>query len=415
MNDFRDELVFEAVEKELMRQSENIELIASENLVSKQIMELAGSVFTNKYAEGYPGKRYYGGCENMDTVESLAKERLCQLFGCEYANVQPHSGAQANTAVYLAVLKNGDRVLGMSLADGGHLTHGHPLNFSGMNYEFESYGVDRDTETIDYEAFREKVLTFKPKLIVAGASAYSREIDFKKMREAADEVGAMLMVDIAHIAALVATGYHQSPVPYADFVTSTTHKTLRGPRGGVIMCKQKYAAAIDKAVFPGMQGGPLMHIIAAKAACFGEALQPSFKEYVKNVVLNAKALENSLKAEGFRLVSNGTDNHLLLVDVKASCGISGKKAERLLDEIHITVNKNAIPFDTEKPFKASGIRVGSPAMTTRGFTEEDFIEIGKIIAYRLKNEETDEIKAECIRRVKALTDKYPLYEGLTYL
>ncbi len=415
MNDFRDELVFEAVEKELMRQRENIELIASENLVSKQIMELAGSVFTNKYAEGYPGKRYYGGCENMDTVESLAKERLCQLFGCEYANVQPHSGAQANTAVYLAVLKNGDRVLGMSLADGGHLTHGHPLNFSGMNYEFESYGVDRDTETIDYEAFREKVLTFKPKLIVAGASAYSREIDFKKMREAADEVGAMLMVDIAHIAALVATGYHQSPVPYADFVTSTTHKTLRGPRGGVIMCKQKYAAAIDKAVFPGMQGGPLMHIIAAKAACFGEALQPSFKEYVKNVVLNAKALENSLKAEGFRLVSNGTDNHLLLVDVKASCGISGKKAERLLDEIHITVNKNAIPFDTEKPFKASGIRVGSPAMTTRGFTEEDFIEIGKIIAYRLKNEETDEIKAECIRRVKALTDKYPLYEGLTYL
>lgn len=415
MNDFRDELVFEAVEKELMRQRENIELIASENLVSKQIMELAGSVFTNKYAEGYPGKRYYGGCENMDTVESLAKERLCQLFGCEYANVQPHSGAQANTAVYLAVLKNGDRVLGMSLADGGHLTHGHPLNFSGMNYEFESYGVDRDTETIDYEAFREKVLTFKPKLIVAGASAYSREIDFKKMREAADEVGAMLMVDIAHIAALVATGYHQSPVPYADFVTSTTHKTLRGPRGGVIMCKQKYAATIDKAVFPGMQGGPLMHIIAAKAACFGEALQPSFKEYVKNVVLNAKALENSLKAEGFRLVSNGTDNHLLLVDVKASCGISGKKAERLLDEIHITVNKNAIPFDTEKPFKASGIRVGSPAMTTKGFTEEDFIEIGKIIAYRLKNEETDEIKAECIRRVKALTDKYPLYEGLTYL
>ncbi|MFQ6861396.1 MAG: serine hydroxymethyltransferase [Beduini sp.] len=415
MNDFRDELVFEAVEKELMRQRENIELIASENLVSKQIMELAGSVFTNKYAEGYPGKRYYGGCENMDTVESLAKERLCQLFGCEYANVQPHSGAQANTAVYLAVLKNGDRVLGMSLADGGHLTHGHPLNFSGMNYEFESYGVDKDTETIDYEAFREKVLTFKPKLIVAGASAYSREIDFKKMREAADEVGAMLMVDIAHIAALVATGYHQSPVPYADFVTSTTHKTLRGPRGGVIMCKQKYAAAIDKAVFPGMQGGPLMHIIAAKAACFGEALQPSFKEYVKNVVLNAKALENSLKAEGFRLVSDGTDNHLLLIDVKASCGISGKKAERLLDEIHITVNKNAIPFDTEKPFKASGIRVGSPAMTTRGFTEEDFIEIGKIIAYRLKNEETDEIKAECIRRVKALTDKYPLYEGLTYL
>lgn len=415
MNNFRDEAVFAAVEKELQRQRDNIELIASENLVSRQIMELAGSVFTNKYAEGYPGKRYYGGCVNMDTVETLAKERVCQLFGCEYANVQPHSGAQANTAVYLAVLNHGDRVLGMSLADGGHLTHGHPLNYSGMNYQFESYGVSKETETIDYEAFRQKALEFKPKLIVAGASAYSREIDFKLMREVADEVGAMLMVDIAHIAALVATGHHMSPIPYADFVTTTTHKTLRGPRGGVIMCKAKYAKAIDSAVFPGMQGGPLMHIIAAKAACFGEALDPSFKEYAAQVIKNAKALENSLKEECFRLVSGGTDNHLILIDVKASCGITGKKAERLLDEIHITANKNAIPFDTEKPFKASGIRVGSPAMTTRGFKEEDFTEVGKIIALRLKNEETEEIKEECLKRVQALVEKYPLYEGLTYL
>ena len=415
MNELRDDVVFEAVEKELMRQRQNIELIASENLVSKQVMELAGSVFTNKYAEGYPGKRYYGGCENMDTVEDIARDRICELFGCEHANVQPHSGAQANTAVYLAVLQHGDRVLGMSLADGGHLTHGHPLNYSGINYVFESYGVDKETETIDYEEFKRKALAFKPKLIVAGASAYSREIDFKFMKEVADEVGAMLMVDIAHIAALVATGYHNSPVPYADFVTTTTHKTLRGPRGGVIMCKEKYAAMIDRAVFPGMQGGPLMHIIAAKAACFKEALDPSFKEYAKQVLLNAKALEKSLKEEGFRLVSGGTDNHLLLVDVKSSCQISGKKAERLLDEIHITANKNAIPFDTEKPFKASGIRIGSPAMTSRGFNEEDFIEVGKIIAYRLKNEETEEVKQACIQRVKALTDKYPLYEGLTYL
>lgn len=415
MNTIRDEEVFLAIENELKRQRNNIELIASENLVSRQIMELAGSVFTNKYAEGYPAKRYYGGCVNVDVVESLAIKRVCELFGAEHANVQPHSGASANTAVYQAVLKHGDRVLGMSLADGGHLTHGHPLNYSGLNYEFASYGVSKESETIDYEAFRKTALEFKPKLIVAGASAYSRIIDFKYIKDVCDEIGAMLMVDIAHIAALVAVGLHPSPVPYADFVTTTTHKTLRGPRGGVIMCKEKYAKAIDSAVFPGIQGGPLMHVIAAKAACFKEALDPSFKDYAKQVIANAKALETTLAAEGIRIVSGGTDNHLLLLDVKSSFGISGKKAERLLDEIHITANKNAIPFDTEKPFKSSGIRVGSPAMTTRGFVEEDFVEIGKIIAYRLKNEETDEIKVECIKRVQALVDKYPLYEGLSYL
>ena len=335
----KDIAVFESVERELNRQRNNIELIASENFVSPQILELAGSVLTNKYAEGYPGKRYYGGCKFVDEVETLARERLCKIYGAEYANVQPHSGAQANTAVYMALLNHGDKVLGMSLADGGHLTHGHPLNYSGINYEFHSYGVTR-------------------------------------------EVGALFMVDMAHIAGLVAAGLHPSPFPHADIVTTTTHKTLRGPRGGAIMCKAELAAAIDRAVFPGMQGGPLMHIIAAKAACFYEAMQPEFKEYATQVIKNAKALETSLKEEGFRLVANGTDNHLILIDVKASCGISGKKAERLLDEINITANKNAIPYDTEKPFKASGIRVGTPAMTTKGFKEEDFKEVGKIIALK---------------------------------
>lgn len=413
--DKRDNVVFEAVEKELQRQRETIELIASENLVSKQIMTLAGSVFTNKYAEGYPGRRYYGGCENMDIVEQLAKERLCELFGCEYANVQPHSGAQANTAVYLAVLNHGDRVLGMSLADGGHLTHGHPLNYSGINYEFESYGVDPVTECIDYEELHKKALSFKPKLVVAGASAYSRIIDFKRIKEIADEVGAMLMVDIAHIAAMVATGDHPSPIPYADFVTTTTHKTLRGPRGGAIMCKKKYAKAIDRAVFPGMQGGPLMHIIAAKAACFYEALNPSFKDYVAQILRNAKALEASLKEEGFRLVADGTDNHLLLIDVKQSCGITGKEAEALLDKIHITVNKNAIPFDQEKPMYASGIRVGTPAMTTRGLKEEDFFQIGKIMALCLKNKDDQPLQQQCLDQVKEILKRYPLYDGLHYL
>lgn len=411
----RDTAVFESVERELNRQRSNIELIASENFVSPEILELAGSVLTNKYAEGYPGKRYYGGCQFVDEVETLAQERLKKLFGCEHANVQPHSGAQANTAVYLAVLKHGDKVLGMSLADGGHLTHGHPLNFSGMNYEFHSYGVSKETETIDYEDFKKKCEEIKPKLVVAGASAYSRIIDFKFMAECAHSVGALFMVDMAHIAGLVASGDHPSPFPYADIVTTTTHKTMRGPRGGVIMCKEALAVDIDRAVFPGMQGGPLMHIIAAKAACFYEALQPEFKEYGHQIVKNAKALEESLKEEGFRLVAGGTDNHLLLIDVKASCGISGKKAQRLLDEINITANKNAIPFDTEKPFKASGIRVGTPAMTTKGFKEDDFREVGKIIAYRLKNEETDEIKEECIKRVKALTDKVDMYKDIQYI
>ena len=411
----RDEQVFESVERELNRQRNNIELIASENFVSEEILELAGSVLTNKYAEGYSGKRYYGGCQFVDEVETLAINRLKELFGCEYANVQPHSGAQANTAVYLALLNHGDKVLGMSLADGGHLTHGHPLNYSGINYEFYSYGVSRDTETIDYDEYKRKVEEIKPKLVVAGASAYSRIIDFEYMAKIAHENGALFMVDMAHIAGLVAAGLHPSPFPYADVVTTTTHKTLRGPRGGVIMCKEELGKAIDKAVFPGMQGGPLMHIIAAKAACFYEALQPEFKDYAKQIMKNAKALEQSLKEEGFRLVADGTDNHLILIDVKASCGMSGKKAERLLDEIHMTANKNAIPFDTEKPFKASGIRVGTPAMTTKGFDENDFREVGKIIAYRLKNEETDSVKEECLKRVKALTDKVTMYQDKTYL
>ena len=411
----RDTMIFESVERELNRQRNNIELIASENFVSEQILELAGSVLTNKYAEGYPSKRYYGGCQFVDEVENIARDRLKELFGCEYANVQPHSGAQANTAVYLALLKTGDKVLGMSLADGGHLTHGHPLNYSGINYEFYSYGVKKDTETIDYDDYKKKVEEIKPKLVVAGASAYSRIIDFEFMAKVAHDNGALFMVDMAHIAGLVAAGLHPSPFPHADIVTTTTHKTLRGPRGGVIMCKEQFAADIDRAVFPGMQGGPLMHIIAAKAACFYEALQPEFKEYASQIIKNTKALEESLKEDGFRLVAGGTDNHLLLVDVKASCGISGKKAERLLDEINITANKNAIPFDTEKPFKASGIRVGTPAMTTKGFNEEDFREVGKIIAYRLKNDETDEVKAECLKRVKALTDKVTMYQNKTYL
>ena len=411
----RDNEVFKSVEKELNRQRNNIELIASENFVSEEILELAGSVLTNKYAEGYPGKRYYGGCQFVDEVETLAINRLKELFGCEYANVQPHSGAQANTAVYLALLDHGDKVLGMSLADGGHLTHGHPLNYSGINYEFYSYGVSRDTETIDYEDYKHKVETIRPKLVVAGASAYSRIIDFKYMAQIAHDNGALFMVDMAHIAGLVAAGLHPSPFPYADVVTTTTHKTLRGPRGGVIMCKEELGKDIDRAVFPGMQGGPLMHIIAAKAACFYEALQPEFKDYAKQIIKNAKALEQSLKEEGFRLVADGTDNHLILIDVKASCGISGKKAERLLDEINITANKNAIPFDTEKPFKASGIRIGTPAMTTKGFKEEDFEEVARIIAYRLKNDETDEVKEACLKRVKALTDKVRMYQGKSYL
>lgn len=410
-----DKEIFSLVEKELNRQQQGIELIASENFASEAVMEAMGSYLTNKYAEGYPSKRYYGGCEIVDEVEEIARNRAKELFGAEHVNVQPHSGSQANMAVYFTILEPGDTVLGMDLSHGGHLTHGSPVNFSGKLFNFVSYGVDSETETINYESVRELAIKYKPKLIVAGASAYSRVIDFKKFKEICDEVNAYFMVDMAHIAGLVAAGLHPSPVPYADIVTTTTHKTLRGPRGGVIMCKKELAADIDRAVFPGMQGGPLMHIIAAKAACFYEALQPEFKDYAKQIVKNAKALEESLKEEGFRLVADGTDNHLLLIDVKASCGMSGKKAERLLDEINITANKNAIPFDTEKPFKASGIRVGTPAMTTKGFDEEDFREVGKIIAYRLKNEETDEIKEECLARVKALTDKVTKYKDITYI
>mgnify|MGYP000305118672 FL=1 len=411
----RDQKLFESVQRELNRQRENIELIASENFVSDEIMELAGSVLTNKYAEGYPHRRYYGGCEFVDEAEELAIERLKEIFGCEYANVQPHSGSQANSAVYFALLEPGDKVLGMSLNDGGHLTHGHPLNFSGKTYEFHAYGVNRETECLDYNEYKKKVEMIKPKLVVAGASAYSRIIDFKLMAEIAHQNGALFMVDMAHIAGLVAANEHPSPFPYADIVTSTTHKTLRGPRGGIIMAKEEFGKVIDSAVFPGMQGGPLMHIIAAKAACFYEVMQPEFKEYAVKIRKNAKALEESLKEEGFRLVAGGTDNHLLLVDVKSSCGISGKKAQRLLDEIHITANKNAIPFDTEKPFKASGIRLGTPAMTTKGFNEDDFREVGKIISLRLKNKETEDIKQKCLKRVKILTNKVVMYKDLNYI
>lgn len=411
----RDQKLFESVQRELNRQRENIELIASENFVSDEIMELAGSVLTNKYAEGYPHRRYYGGCEFVDEAEELAIERLKEIFCCEYANVQPHSGSQANSAVYFALLEPGDKVLGMSLNDGGHLTHGHPLNFSGKTYEFHAYGVNRETECLDYNEYKKKVEMIKPKLVVAGASAYSRIIDFKLMAEIAHQNGALFMVDMAHIAGLVAANEHPSPFPYADIVTSTTHKTLRGPRGGIIMAKEEFGKVIDSAVFPGMQGGPLMHIIAAKAACFYEVMQPEFKEYAVKIRKNAKALEESLKEEGFRLVAGGTDNHLLLVDVKSSCGISGKKAQRLLDEIHITANKNAIPFDTEKPFKASGIRLGTPAMTTKGFNEDDFREVGKIISLRLKNKETEDIKQECLKRVKILTNKVVMYKDLNYI
>ena len=402
-----------AMDDELGRQRSHIELIASENLVSKAVMAAMGSPLTNKYAEGYPGKRYYGGCEYVDVVETLAIERAKKLFGCEYANVQPHSGAQANLAVFFALVNPGDTVMGMSLDCGGHLSHGSPVNISGKYFNIVPYGVTADG-FIDYDEVLRIAKECKPKMIIAGASAYARTIDFKKFREICDEVGALLMVDMAHIAGLVAAGDHPSPFPYADIVTTTTHKTLRGPRGGVIMCKEKYAKDIDRAVFPGMQGGPLMHIIAAKAACFYEALQPEFKEYSHQIIKNAKALEESLKEEGFRLVTGGTDNHLLLIDVKSSCGITGKKAQRLLDEINITANKNAIPFDTEKPFKASGIRVGTPAMTTKGFKEDDFREVGKIIAYRLKNEETDEVKNECLARVKKLTDKVTMYDDIKY-
>ena len=411
----KDSLVFESIQRELERQRNNVELIASENFVSKAVLEASGSVLTNKYAEGYPAKRYYGGCEFVDQVETLARDRLCEIFKAEHANVQPHSGAQANTAVYLALLEHGDKVLGMSLADGGHLTHGHPLNYSGINYQFHSYGVTKEEEIIDYQEVRKKALEIKPKLIVAGASAYSRTIDFEKMAEIANEVGALLMVDMAHIAGLVAAGLHPNPIPYADVVTTTTHKTLRGPRGGAILCKEKYAKDIDRSVFPGMQGGPLMHIIAAKAVCFHEALQDDFKEYQQQIIKNAKAMEEVFKKENVRLVSNGTDNHLLLVDVKVGFGLTGKAAEAILDKINITVNKNAIPFDQEKPFKASGIRIGTPAMTSRGFKEEEFKTVTKVIVKALRNHENQETLKECKQEIQTLMARFPLYEDINYI
>ena len=411
----KDSLVFESIQKELERQRNNVELIASENFVSKAVLEASGSVLTNKYAEGYPAKRYYGGCEFVDQVETLARDRLCEIFKAEHANVQPHSGAQANTAVYLALLGHGDKVLGMSLADGGHLTHGHPLNYSGINYQFHSYGVTKEEEIIDYQEVRKKALEIKPKLIVAGASAYSRTIDFEKMAEIANEVGALLMVDMAHIAGLVAAGLHPNPIPYADVVTTTTHKTLRGPRGGAILCKEKYAKDIDRSVFPGMQGGPLMHIIAAKAVCFHEALQDDFKEYQQQIIKNAKAMEEVFKKENVRLVSNGTDNHLLLVNVKSGFGLTGKAAEAILDKINITVNKNAIPFDQEKPFKASGIRIGTPAMTSRGFKEEEFKTVTKVIVKALRNHENQETLKECKQEIQTLMARFPLYQDINYI
>ncbi|MEH7352179.1 serine hydroxymethyltransferase [Neobacillus drentensis] len=403
-----DEQVFQAIQKELGRQRSKIELIASENFVSEAVMEAQGSVLTNKYAEGYPNRRYYGGCEYVDVVEDLARDRAKEIFGAEYVNVQPHSGAQANMAVYFTILEQGDTVLGMNLSHGGHLTHGSPVNFSGIQYNFVEYGVDETTHRINYEDVREKAHTHKPKLIVAGASAYPREIDFAKFREIADEVGAYLMVDMAHIAGLVAAGLHQNPVPYADFVTTTTHKTLRGPRGGMILCKEEFGKKIDKSIFPGIQGGPLMHVIAAKAVAFGEALQPSFKEYASNIITNAKRLAESLQKEGLKLVSGGTDNHLLLIDVQ-TLNLTGKVAEKVLDEIGITVNKNTIPFDPQSPFVTSGIRIGTAAVTSRGFGLEEMDEIASIIAFTLKNHE-DEAKLEEARgRVEALTNKFILY------
>ena len=390
-----DERLLNSISREQQRQDNHIELIASENFVSKAVMEAVGSCLTNKYAEGYPGKRYYGGCQYVDEVEDIAREYAKTLFNAEHVNVQPHCGSSTNMAVYMTILEPGDRVLGMDLAAGGHLTHGSPLSFSGKLYRFYSYGVNPETEMIDYEEVRKIANEVKPKLIVCGASAYSREIDFRKFREIADEVGAYLLCDMAHIAGLVAAGLHMSPIPYCDFVTSTTHKTLRGPRGGVIFCKEKYAKDLDRVVFPGIQGGPLMHVIAGKAQCFYEAMQDDFKEYAQNIIKNAKALASSLEEEGFRLVTGGTDNHLLLVDVKSTFNMTGKEAEAILDGINITANKNAIPFDTEKPFKTSGIRLGTAAMTTRGFNEDDFRRVGKIIGSALSN--PDESNLELLR------------------
>lgn len=397
------------IEEELNRQRNNIELIASENFVSEDILKVVGSVLTNKYAEGYSSRRYYGGCKYIDKVENLACDKLKELFGAKYVNVQPHSGSNANMAVYKALLNVGDKVLGMNLSDGGHLTHGHPINFSGKEYTMISYGVSKDTELIDYDEVRRIALKEKPKMIIAGASAYSREIDFKKFREIADEVNAYLMVDMAHIAGLVAAGYHMNPVPYAHVVTSTTHKTLRGPRGGIILTNdEEISKKIDKTIFPGIQGGPLEHVIAGKAACFIEALEPSFKTYIENVIKNAASLANEFMKLGYHVVSNGTETHLLLLDVKSKMGLTGKEAESILENINITVNKNTIPNETETPFITSGLRLGTAAMTTRGLKEEDFIEIAHIIDDALNKKDEEELK----ERVKKITDKYPLYKNI---
>ena len=404
----QDPKVQEMIELELGRQRNKLEMIASENFVSQAVMEAQGSVLTNKYAEGYPHKRYYGGCEYVDMVEELAIERAKQLFGAEHVNVQPHSGSQANFGVYFALLEPGDTIMGMNLSHGGHLTHGSPVNVSGKYFNIIPYGVDAETGLIDYDEMRKIAQEHKPKMIIGGGSAYSRQIDFKTMADIAHEVGAIFMVDMAHFAGLVAAGLHPNPVEYADIVTTTTHKTLRGPRGGMIMCKEEYAKAIDKSIFPGIQGGPLMHVIAAKAVAFGEALQPEFKEYAKQVIVNAQTLANALQQEGFTIVSGGTDTHVLLVDLR-TVGLTGKVAEHILDEVGITCNKNTIPFDPESPFVTSGIRLGTPALTTRGLNEEDMKEIASIISLVLKQPENAAVLAEAKQRVAALCETYPMY------
>ncbi len=398
-----DEEIYEAIQSEHKRQNEKIELIASENFTSKAVMEAMGSVFTNKYAEGYPSKRYYGGCQNVDIAENLARDRAKEIFGAEHVNVQPHSGAQANMSVYFTVLNPGDTILGMNLSHGGHLTHGSPVNFSGKMYNIVPYGVNKEGN-IDYDEVERIALECKPKMIVAGASAYPRIIDFKRFREIADKVNAYLMVDMAHIAGLVAAGLHPNPVPYADFVTTTTHKTLRGPRGGMILCKEKYAKDLDKSVFPGVQGGPLMHVIAGKAVCFKEALKPEFKEYQNQIIKNAKVLADELLSKGYNLVSNGTDNHLMLIDL-TNKGVTGKDAEKMLDEVGITVNKNTVPFDTQKPNITSGIRIGTPAMTTRGMKEEEMKVIANLIDRTISGEDKNQIREDVLK----LTSKFPIY------
>lgn len=407
-----DPIISEAIDNEVRRQSDGLELIASENFVSEAVLQAMGSVFTNKYAEGYPGKRYYGGCEFADVVEQLAIDRARELFGAEHANVQPHSGAQANMSVLLAALEHDDQILGMNLSHGGHLTHGHPLNFSGLNYKVADYGVSKETETIDYEELQRIAEESKPKLLICGASAYPRTIDFARIGEIARSVGAKVMADIAHIAGLVAVGLHPSPVPHCEFVTTTTHKTLRGPRGGLILCREEYAADVNRRVFPGVQGGPLVHIIAAKAVAFGEALHADFKTYQQQILDNAQALAGELKSQGLRLVSGGTDNHLMLVDVfENGKGITGKEAEKALDAVHITVNKNTIPFDTNSPFKASGIRLGTPALTTRGMKQDEMRAIAGMIASIIREPNSEEAQTQVKREVEELTAKFPMYSN----